>query len=167
MIRKRECDERGAALVEFAFVVPILFLLVFGIIDFGSAFNQHLDVRHGAREAARLAAVNYPGTLSACAAGGTASCNNTQRTSLVTEACNRMSLKSGVVVKLTRTDGPDTGANNWDIGDSVTVTVEKPLKTLTKFLDFALKNITLRSTVKERLEQPAQWSESSTGVNCP
>ena len=50
---------RGAVLVEFALVAPLLFVLLFGIIEFGFAFVQWLDVRHGARETARLVAVNY------------------------------------------------------------------------------------------------------------
>ena len=45
--------------MEFAIVVPIFFLLIFGIMEFGWAFFQKLDVRSGANEGARLAAVNY------------------------------------------------------------------------------------------------------------
>ena len=38
-------DERGTALVEFALIAPLLFLLLFGIIDFGRALNYpHLAV---------------------------------------------------------------------------------------------------------------------------
>ena len=50
--------ERGASLVEFALTAPFLILLLLGIIEFGWAFNQNLDVRHGARETARLVDVN-------------------------------------------------------------------------------------------------------------
>ena len=55
--RGRRPRERGAVLVEFAIISPVLALLLFGVIEFGWAFSQNLDVRHGAREAARLAAV--------------------------------------------------------------------------------------------------------------
>lgn len=51
-------NERGAALVEFAIVAPLLILLLFGIIEFGWIFGQFNAVRHGAREAARFAAVD-------------------------------------------------------------------------------------------------------------
>jgi len=50
--------EDGVALVEFAFVLPVLLLLVLGIIDFGKAFNYKNDETHLANEAARYAAVN-------------------------------------------------------------------------------------------------------------
>jgi len=48
--------EDGQALVEFALVLPLLLLLLFGIIEFGLALNRYLSlndaVRAGARELA-------------------------------------------------------------------------------------------------------------------
>jgi len=63
LFRRLPC-ERGNALVEFAIVAPLLFLIVFGMIDFGKAFNYWLDENHLAAQGARLAAVNNtaPGT---------------------------------------------------------------------------------------------------------
>ncbi|MCW2787440.1 MAG: pilus assembly protein [Marmoricola sp.] len=46
-------DERGAAAVEFALIVPILVMLVFGIVDFGWAINRDTMVNNAAREGAR------------------------------------------------------------------------------------------------------------------
>ena len=54
--RGRAAD-RGAAAVEFALVVPVLFLLVFGIMDYGRLFFDSVSLRQGAREAARQAVV--------------------------------------------------------------------------------------------------------------
>jgi Flp pilus assembly protein TadG len=51
-------DERGVALVEFALVAPILFVLLFGMLDFGRAFNYWIDSTHLANEGARWAVVN-------------------------------------------------------------------------------------------------------------
>jgi len=48
-------SDRGAAAVEFALVVPILLLLVFGIIDFGRMLNAQLQVSEASREGARAA----------------------------------------------------------------------------------------------------------------
>jgi len=50
--------ERGAALIEFALVLPLVLLLLFGMIDFGKAFNYWNDETHLANEAARYAVVN-------------------------------------------------------------------------------------------------------------
>jgi TadE-like protein len=52
----RDRDE-GAAAVEFAFVVPILLFLVFGIIEYGLWFSDSLSTRQGVREAARQGVV--------------------------------------------------------------------------------------------------------------
>jgi hypothetical protein len=51
-------DERGVALIEFALVLPLILLLLFGMIDFGKAFNYWNDETHLANEAARYAVVN-------------------------------------------------------------------------------------------------------------
>jgi Flp pilus assembly protein TadG len=51
-------DEGGQALVEFALILPILLLLLFGALDFGKAFNYWNDATHLTAEAARYAAVN-------------------------------------------------------------------------------------------------------------
>jgi Flp pilus assembly protein TadG len=56
--RRLRRDERGVALVEFALVAPILFLLLFGMLDFGRAFNYWIDSTHLANEGARWAVVN-------------------------------------------------------------------------------------------------------------
>lgn len=50
----RETTERGATLVEAAIVVPLFFLLVFGLIEFGLGFKDWLSLNHGAREGARV-----------------------------------------------------------------------------------------------------------------
>lgn len=57
-IRRRIREERGAALVEFALVLPVLLLLILGTIYFGAAFNYWIDETHLANEAARFAAVD-------------------------------------------------------------------------------------------------------------
>lgn len=57
--------ERGAAAVEFALVVPILLMVLFGIIDYGLLFNNALSVKQGVREAARQGVVgNYGSSCS-------------------------------------------------------------------------------------------------------
>jgi Flp pilus assembly protein TadG len=60
----RTCsDERGVALVEFALVLPLLLLILFGMLDFGKAFNYWIDETHLANEGARWAVVDKnPGT---------------------------------------------------------------------------------------------------------
>lgn len=50
-------SESGQAVVEFALVAPLLFLLLFGIVEVGRAINAYLVLTSLAREGARTAAV--------------------------------------------------------------------------------------------------------------
>jgi hypothetical protein len=50
--------ESGQALPEFALVLPLLLLLLFGMLDFGKAFNYWIDTTQITAEGARYAAVN-------------------------------------------------------------------------------------------------------------
>ena len=54
---RRPRDDRGAAAVEFALIVPLLVLLVIGIIEFGHAFRVHGTLSAAAREGARSMAL--------------------------------------------------------------------------------------------------------------
>lgn len=54
---ERMRSERGAELVEFAFVLPVLLLLGLGICDFGMLFQRYEVVTNAAREGARAGAV--------------------------------------------------------------------------------------------------------------
>jgi len=57
MPRTRPRGDRGAAAVEFALVVPILLVVLFGIIDFGFAINRYAIVNNAAREGVREASL--------------------------------------------------------------------------------------------------------------
>ena len=58
-VRKRT-REAGTAVVEFALIVPLLLLVVFGILDFGRALNYLNDSTQLARAGARWAVVDKP-----------------------------------------------------------------------------------------------------------
>lgn len=68
---RRSSADRGAVAIEFALVLPLLVILVFGIIDFGRLFNAQETLTQAAREGARLAALNDPNTCSRTAAAAT------------------------------------------------------------------------------------------------
>jgi Flp pilus assembly protein TadG len=46
-------DEDGGALIEFTIMAPVLFLIFFGIIEFGSLFNLQNNMVNAARDTAR------------------------------------------------------------------------------------------------------------------
>ncbi len=47
----------GAALVEFALVLVLLVLIMFGIIGFGRAYNAQVTLTHASREGVRVLAI--------------------------------------------------------------------------------------------------------------
>lgn len=55
--RKRR-RQRGSALLEAAFVTPVFFVLIFGILEFGFLFRNYLTVANTTREGSRTASVS-------------------------------------------------------------------------------------------------------------
>jgi Flp pilus assembly protein TadG len=58
--------ERGQGLVEFALVLPIIMLLIFGAVDLGRAVYAYNTIANAARDGARVAAVNQIATSPDC-----------------------------------------------------------------------------------------------------
>jgi Flp pilus assembly protein TadG len=117
--------QRGAALVEFALISSLLFLLLFGIIEVGLILGDQSEVGQAAREAARSAAVS--------------STVETAETSAVTAGAG-LHLTAANVYLETSADGGTTwaalgdtatGTNNAVTGNLVraTVTYNHPLVT--------------------------------------
>lgn len=63
----RARGDAGSVLVEFALVAPLLFLLLFGIVDWGLVISDQISMRDGVREGARRAVVADVGA--ACGVG--------------------------------------------------------------------------------------------------
>lgn len=136
--------ENGASLVEFALIAPFLILLLLGVIEFGYLFGEFNDVRHGAREGARAAAVN---------AGNNAFLHDL--------ACDAMDLTTNVTVRFT--DG-----SSGDLGDTAAVQVVASPQSLSGLglIEVFLPN-TLQSTVEFRLEQDSDaWSDDAGPIPC-
>jgi Flp pilus assembly protein TadG len=52
-----EARDRGAVAVEFVLLAPLLFLLLFGIVQFGRAYNAKIELTGAVREGARVLAL--------------------------------------------------------------------------------------------------------------
>ena len=61
-------SESGAALVEFTILMPVLFLILFGIVEFGMIVFTQNNMTNAAREGARASAVQGGGMAVANAA---------------------------------------------------------------------------------------------------
>lgn len=55
-VRERTPDERGAVMIEFALVLPLLMALLLGTVTAGIAYNRDISLNNGARESARYGA---------------------------------------------------------------------------------------------------------------
>ena len=61
---RRQRDERGASVVEFALVVPFLLTILFGMITTGLTLSDHLAATNATREGSRYGAatdISQPG----------------------------------------------------------------------------------------------------------
>ncbi|ACB85885.1 TadE/TadG family type IV pilus assembly protein [Natranaerobius thermophilus] len=133
--------ERGQALVELAFVLPVLLLLVFGIIEFGSIFHAQLTLNNASREGARH------GVLIAA--------NNEEFEDEVREVIidRSSSLNNeNLVINLT----PDSEADEIRRGDDMEVKLEYQKKLLTPIISTIISNsdghISLSSRTVMRIE---------------
>lgn len=148
----RSIRQRGAVLVEFALLAPILFGLLFGIVDFGYTFSRTLDIRHGAREGARLAAVNYT--------GGTANVGATQSSLIISAICDRMDGAEGASVSITLNPGTNS-APAGSVGQSATINVSRPATSLSGLYKPIFDGKTIRSAITTRVEVSSSWSTAS------
>ncbi len=126
-------------MLEFALIVPLLFLLLVGIVEGGWALAQTLEIRHGAREAARLAAVDFG-----------------DEAAIAVEVCDRMSLPTqNPSITLTEVAAADP---------AVKADVSINLDPLTGLLG-GLFSGAVSASVEMRLEAAPSWADSTTP--CP
>lgn len=57
MMRRLRKGEHGQALVEMALVLPLFFLLLFGVIEMGRVGYAYITVSNAAREGGRIATI--------------------------------------------------------------------------------------------------------------
>jgi Flp pilus assembly protein TadG len=73
-------QERGAAAVEFALVVPVLMAVVFGIVEVGTFYQRQIQLSNGAMIGARSVAHGSPATTAKSAAASAAGVSTTDVT---------------------------------------------------------------------------------------
>jgi Flp pilus assembly protein TadG len=124
-------NERGQTMTEFAFVLPILLVLLFGIIQFGIVFNNYVALTDAARAASRKGAVS-------------------RSSSDPKGDCEATGYAAGTNLKNPGTDFVLTCDSSWAIGSDVTVTATYPYDI--KLLDWVVASGSLNTTMKERVE---------------
>lgn len=131
MSRRRNMirNERGQTMVEFALVVPILCVVLFGILQFGALYNDYVTVTDAARVGARRAAVSRLASDPSAAA----------------EAATR-----GAAAGLTQSKLQVAVSSTWKQGDPVKVTATYPYSL--DLLGVVVKSGNLKSEITERVE---------------
>jgi Flp pilus assembly protein TadG len=135
----RRGDSRGAAAVELALIAPVLFALVFGMIDFGYAINRDTLVNNASREGAREGSLN-PNVAAITTVVRAAAPTLTSANVAVNVTCRKA---SGVAC---------TVGTNSASGDVVVVTVSYPHQWLTPVGRVFGNSVTLTRTAEMRIE---------------
>jgi hypothetical protein len=153
--RGRGGGERGAALVEMALVLPLLFVLVFGMIDFASVYSDYQSLRQGTREGARQTSVSTtPGPPGATSWDST-NCQTVGITTagdgydLVCYTKNRIGLNES------KTRVSVFFAAPWTPGQGVTICTQYAAGSLTGVFGSMLNGRALQSHLEIRIEQPS------------
>jgi Flp pilus assembly protein TadG len=132
-------EERGAAAVEFAIVLPLLCMLLFGIIEFGFLLYDQAMITNASREGARAGIVFNPTPIS-----------DGEITTVVENYCrdHLVSLGSGAAPSI------NIGRTGTEAGDSLTVTVTYPYTflVLPNFATSLAGAITLQAETVMRME---------------
>jgi Flp pilus assembly protein TadG len=132
--RRKSDSRRGAALVEFAVVMPVFLVFIVGMIEIGRAIMVQQLITNASREGARIAGYD-----------------STTLTSTVTSAVNT-SLSNVKITSATTTVSPDPPSGASD-GQQVSVTVSIPYSQVSWVPSpFLLKNRTLQATTVMRRE---------------
>jgi Flp pilus assembly protein TadG len=126
-------SERGQTMVEFAIVLPILVVLLFGIIQFGIAFNNYETITDAARAAARVAAVS-------------------RQASDPVGACQNAALNAASNLDMTQPGAGVTCTYDPSMQPGTTVQVEVDYPYSIDLFGIPVTNGTLKTVMKERLE---------------
>jgi Flp pilus assembly protein TadG len=81
-------DDDGAALVEFAIVLSLLVMLVFGIVEFGRAYNAQITLTHATREGVRVLAITQDSAAARAATAGAATTLDPSKLTISTAECS-------------------------------------------------------------------------------
>jgi Flp pilus assembly protein TadG len=122
-------NERGQTMTEFALILPILVVLLFGIIQFGIIFNNYVTLTDAARAGARKAAVSR------------------QSSDPVGDCVNQVKNASQ---NLDQTQLTVSCSSSWTPGSDVTVTATYPYNI--SLLGWVVASGRLNTTMKERVE---------------
>lgn len=138
-------------LVEFALVMPVLFLILFGMIEFGLNINDYQSLRQADREGARDAVVADYGTDTSCTLTGVTA-STTPETNAKKVMC-KVKSRSGLDVRVKVQFIPPVGTPSTTNRGTVKVCAARKASSITGLLAPFLKNVNLTSRIEMRAEK--------------
>ncbi|MBI3748594.1 MAG: pilus assembly protein [Chloroflexi bacterium] len=124
---------RGQSLVEFAFLVPVILLILLIAIDFGRLYASWVTLNNSARVAANYAAANPHASF---AAGSTyATLVNGEGFGALGSTC---SVSGGVPAPVFADTSVDANTTTTNLGDTATVSVSCAFKVITPFISLVV-----------------------------
>ncbi len=135
--------------------MPLVFALLFGIMEFGKGYNDYQSLRQGVREAARAGSVdNYRGYDSAPLLGTIASCSRAADPLAVRKLMCLTKLESDIGTTL-RVRVVYTAPVSGDSADdgAVKVCAQRAFEPVTGFIP-GLTNIKFKTEIEMRMEKP-------------
>ena len=106
-VRQQLSSERGQALIELAFILPVMLVFLLVLVDFGLALDRREVIQHAAREGARYGAVGH--TV------------NEIKAQTVDQSEGVLTTSN---VSVCYVDGTDANSNVGDAGDDVQVSID-------------------------------------------
>jgi Flp pilus assembly protein TadG len=136
-----------------ALVLPLLCMILFGVIEFGSTYNNYISLRDGVRQAARSASVGNFGTTTSCDLDGASEAStNVRRLMCLTKEQTGLD-PTKLRVKVLSADSSFSGAGTFAKNDGIIVCAQMATQAVTGFLSDALTGNTLRTKIAMRIER--------------
>lgn len=161
LLRRCRRDERGASLVEFALVLPVFALLLFGLIDFGLIFGSYITMRNGVEASARNATVdNYlPSTTPATCSGSSVSTATADMVCSVMESMQSLQAITSTNMSV-GIEFPPLSSGTPVVGGTqeVEICAQGTMKSVTGLTGFALNGRTMSASSTVLLETNPAFS---------
>jgi Flp pilus assembly protein TadG len=122
-------NEGGQTMTEFAMILPLFVVLLFGVIQFGIAFNNYVSLTDAVRAASRKGAVSRE------SGNPTGACTSAAYNAAGDLNASKLSV---------------TCSSTWQPGADLTVTGSYPYSI--KLLGWVVKSGNLKTQIKERVE---------------
>lgn len=134
-------------------MLPLLLMVVFGIVEFGTTYTNYISLRDGVRQGARSGAVGNFGPPPSCTLQGADEASDTVRRLMCLTKQEVGLDERELRVKIISANPGFTGPGTFAKNDALIVCAQIPTKAVTGFLGTALAGKVLRTKIAMRIER--------------